>query len=427
MTKVSISEAWEKLFESHRILEVIEEKGYYEIEADTIKKYKEPRLMTKFDTTDNLPKILKINKLGILPIENGKYYIAKMNLYNRIDKSEGNVLTKEFPSYLQTLDLNNIYSESNALNIAFITGMIDDVAGEKVQLTISGRMRVGELSFGVDASNDETEKVSITVKGTQIEIDGGYEGENHVLLIEAKNRKCQNFIIRQLFYPYKFWLSKVNKNVVPVFMEYDNGLFNFFTYEFTDKNNYSSIKLVKTHTFRVMTEDSEAKKSRIIEDVHLIDDKPQFEVPFPQADSFNRIIEMIYYFNNRRLSACDVSDYFQFTRRQGNYYISAAIYLELLEKCENAGLYKLSDKALFLINNSEKSGLEVIFQQIMSHKVFNEVYRRMIKNEDEVTDAEIIQIMREFVPELTDRIEVLKRRSRTVRAWINWSRGVIFE
>ena len=72
MTKVSISEAWEKLFESHRILEVIEEKGYYEIEADTIKKYKEPRLMTKFDTTDNLPKILKINKLGILPIENGK-------------------------------------------------------------------------------------------------------------------------------------------------------------------------------------------------------------------------------------------------------------------------------------------------------------------------------------------------------------------
>jgi hypothetical protein len=76
----TISDAWEELFSRYQILEVIEQTGHYEIDADTIKQIKEPRLMTKFDSSGNLPKILRENRLGILPIENGKYFIARMNL-----------------------------------------------------------------------------------------------------------------------------------------------------------------------------------------------------------------------------------------------------------------------------------------------------------------------------------------------------------
>ena len=45
--------AWKKLFEKYDILDEISNNGYYEISADQIKEFREPRLMTKFDQKSN--------------------------------------------------------------------------------------------------------------------------------------------------------------------------------------------------------------------------------------------------------------------------------------------------------------------------------------------------------------------------------------
>ena len=60
--------AWEKLFTKYEILKRIEIDGAFHISAGQIKKFREPRLMVKFDHTVNLPRIFAKNDLAILPL-----------------------------------------------------------------------------------------------------------------------------------------------------------------------------------------------------------------------------------------------------------------------------------------------------------------------------------------------------------------------
>ena len=69
-----IEEKWEALFEKYRIREEVAAHGCFPITADQIREFKEPRLMTKFDTRESLPKVF--GRLGILPVTRGKYVIG---------------------------------------------------------------------------------------------------------------------------------------------------------------------------------------------------------------------------------------------------------------------------------------------------------------------------------------------------------------
>ena len=61
--------AWEQLFKKYDILKHIERTGQFQISSKQIKEVREPRLMSKFDHTINLPQIFSDNKLSILPVE----------------------------------------------------------------------------------------------------------------------------------------------------------------------------------------------------------------------------------------------------------------------------------------------------------------------------------------------------------------------
>ena len=49
---LSVDEAWEKLLEKYDIVKKIEEDGIFHIEASQIKEFKEPRLMSKWDSSE---------------------------------------------------------------------------------------------------------------------------------------------------------------------------------------------------------------------------------------------------------------------------------------------------------------------------------------------------------------------------------------
>ena len=52
------NKAWNDLFEKYNIIDAIEVNGFFEITADQIKESgREPRLMTKFDSSENLPSV----------------------------------------------------------------------------------------------------------------------------------------------------------------------------------------------------------------------------------------------------------------------------------------------------------------------------------------------------------------------------------
>ena len=70
-----IDDKWKLLFDRYDIEKKVSESGPFYITADQIREYKEPRLMTKFDTRESLPSVFG-SRLGILPVTRGTYVIG---------------------------------------------------------------------------------------------------------------------------------------------------------------------------------------------------------------------------------------------------------------------------------------------------------------------------------------------------------------
>ena len=96
-TKVStiktskLNEAWGKAMESADldILKNIRKKGKVEIMAAKLKEIanREPRLMVKFDSKEQLPEIFKQENLGILPFSRKGYVVSQVELFQDLPKN----------------------------------------------------------------------------------------------------------------------------------------------------------------------------------------------------------------------------------------------------------------------------------------------------------------------------------------------------
>ena len=142
--------AWEILFDRHKILQNVQQNGFFEIKDKEIKKEREPRLMAKFDHYSNLPKLFKDNGLSILPISRSSYIIGEFDVYEKVNYNQKlKPIQVSFPSDITTIDPTNLYSESSALHCAHVTGMMEDILGEQSFQTISGRMSSKELTLKI--------------------------------------------------------------------------------------------------------------------------------------------------------------------------------------------------------------------------------------------------------------------------------------
>ncbi len=115
---------------------------------------------------------------------------------------------------------------------------------ESLVLTIRGRKYTPEFSFSVN-------NFKITTKSVQTEVDAGYEGKNQVVLVEAKNSKSSNTIIRQLFYPYKQWKQYTKQDVKCLFFEKRGDIFYIWEFIFNDENDYNSILLSRSARYKI--------------------------------------------------------------------------------------------------------------------------------------------------------------------------------
>ena len=95
--------------------------------------------------------------------------------------------------------------------------ILDDIIGEKI---IYGPIAGGRHRCKFDTIiNNEY----IKIKGSQYETDGCYETENYVCIIEAKSIDCDDFNIRQLYYPFQEVYKKVgNKKKIICLFIYKN-------------------------------------------------------------------------------------------------------------------------------------------------------------------------------------------------------------
>ncbi len=411
--------AWNKLFEKYEIAENIEKKGSVIINSSSINKYREARLMTKFDYRSQLPKIFARNNYSILPISRGGYIISDFETFKDFETNEIEITKINFPNFLESIDYNNITSESAALNCAYVSGIIQDfVQEEELKPTLNGRMSSLSFNFNI---NTQSKPINIKVNNSQIEIDGGYEGVNSLTLIEAKNSISSDFLVRQMYYPFRLWSNKIQKRVRPVFLTYSNGIFHFREYLFQEPTHYNSLKLIREKKYAIREGAIHRELIRkLVEQVKIIKEP---EVPFPQADSFERVVNLCELLHeNGFLNRGDITTNYDFNVRQTNYYTDAGRYLGLIGKKKESGevTYFLTKEGKSLFNLSIASRQEKFIELILSHLAFNNTLKLYFKKAELPGRAEIIAIMKASGLYHVDAESTFARRSSTVLSWINW-------
>jgi hypothetical protein len=419
--------AWEQLFSKYDILNQVESNGRFGISATQIKEFREPRLMAKFDHTINLPQIFAENKLAILPITRGDYIISHLNAYHKFEPDTAQITRVSLPTYIQSLDCNNVSSEAIALNCAVAAGIVAEfLEDEEILSTVSGRMGSGSFEFNIENSINGT-PCHIEVNNSQIEIDAAYEGIKSLALFEAKRDLSEDFLIRQLYYPYRVWKSRVTKAVRPLFLVYSNGIYRLYEYMFQEPNDYSSLVLIKQKNYSV--EDIAITVADIQSILNSTIYVQEPEIPFPQADTFERVINICELLNAQELSRNDVTEQYAFDARQTNYYTDAARYIGLLEKRKESGspIYSLSEAGTKILNMNLKQRQLAYCSCILSHKAFAETLKNYFSIGVMPLTNDIMQIMKNSNLYKVGSDSTFERRSSTIKGWLNWILGLIDE
>lgn len=412
--------AWKEIDRKTNLIQKIKESGEFKISSSKIKELsnREPRLMAKFDHSENRPEIFKENNISILPIAWYDYLLLEFNSYADIEYSD-NKISKDFKilKEYESLDINNVTSEDNAIVIADISKILSAFLEDDIKLTARGKFGTGKFNFKVKTLSGEK---TINVRNTGAELDAGFEGERFYIL-EAKLSKIDDFNIRQLYYPYRYWQNKITKEVVPIFFTYSDGVYSFWEYRFEEEDDFNSLTLLKHSNF-IFQEEKHTIDSSIFNIKEFVESDPE-GIPFPQADDFEKVINIIELVNSGVNTKEDFADYFSFEPRQADYYFNATRYLELVYL--ESGLIYLTKLGGDLLKMTRSKRHENLIKQILKHKVFYDTYKTMEAKDTNI--VEVVEIMRKNSVLKGNSIETLKRRAQTIISWCQWIKEKIQE
>lgn len=420
-----IETAWNDLFAQYDIVERVRHDGRFPISADQIKKptKQEPRLMAKFDHRDALPKVFKDNNLGILPVARGDYLIGPFNLFFELPQPNEAVPLKRavLPSCVSSISPTDISSETIALNCAFDSKILHQFLGEeRLFPTLSGRM--GSSCFDFRISDQTGTIVSpISVNGAQIEVDAAYEGEHSLTLFEAKMNLGKDFVVRQLYYPFRHFQSlSTGKTIRTVFFTYSGGLFYLAEYAFENQQDYNSVTLIRNE--RYCLDGHSLSKADLY---YLLDTtiaNPEPNVPFPQADTLARVVNLCERLAEGEMMIQDFVSMYGLTDRQAYYYFDSLVYLGYAKHVGGRGSpFTITEQGRHFVLMERGQRNRSLMMNILRHEAFRRTLQ-MSLNSGSVPDLETIRdILRETNPNLgRPDSDTFRRRTRTVRNWIRW-------
>jgi len=357
--------AWFELFEKFKIPQAVKSSGYFDITSEQIKSTKskrEPRLMCKMDFKQSVPKPFKDNGLSILAIKNGIYRIAKTTPFFEIDLARINsvkVIDFELPSFIETLHFESITSESQALDAAVASGMLNKLLSEKSFLTVRGRRYSTEMEL-ILPRDGTSEFQTYNIASVQIEVDGGYEGKTKLALIEAKMGTADNMNMRQLLYPHFHFMAQTKKELMTYVMFYETGsLFTFIPMKI--KNNVPSLDYSETVRYRLL-ETKEAAAPQIIPKDKIVLLSPGHGAPFPQADDFEKVLFGYFKVAENEGTEEEIFSELAIVPRQYNYYFNAMRWLGLVEKDGRGKPIRLTELGQNLLSLGELDRLSSILE-----------------------------------------------------------------
>lgn len=397
----SNAEGWREIFSKLPIVETVDKTGFFDITADQIKAIarREPRLMAKIDFRERLPPVMSQHGLAMLAISNGTYRIGRFDPFIPIQPANAKPPQRAlFPKGFLTLNPGDLAHESAALDAALLSGVLAQVFGETVALTIRGRTRKVPFRFALSG-------IDIPVDGVQIEVDGGYEGATTINLVEAKVGAFNNISVRQLLYPQLAWDAAIQggKKVRTYICLYQEPRLRFIPVLYDGKNC-----MTDHSNEQVFIIEPEAKLS-----LASIPEKPGapvpvLGVPFPQADNFETVLAMLNIVaQHEDMTKDELSVDFDLVDRQIDYYVNILRWL---------GLVKVDAATIHLTASGRRiAGLphaERIYE--LAQIIFGEpVFHQALKKGTEGVDQSL------FARWKCSK-STIGRRLQTVNAWIKY-------
>jgi hypothetical protein len=287
--------------------------------------------MSKVDHSFNLPEVFQKNKLSILTLSTSAFRIGHFDIFQPLPewKLPGDeVQTLPFPSNLETLDFKNLTGEPGVINTAYATDMLEIFCEQEIVLTVSGRMRTSDFAYSVNTLKGNPQ--TIQVNRAQMEIDAAFEGDKNFFIFEVKNHLSTDFNMRQLYYPYRTWQDRIKKKTNPVFLTFSNDVFDLYEFGFDNIADFSSASLVK-HKRYMLSHTSPKQESFVKFAKNGVGAKPKASITFPQADDFQRVVDLVSYLLEAPRTVEDLASNYDFDPRQSDYYFNAAKYLGLAE------------------------------------------------------------------------------------------------
>ncbi len=370
--------AWEQILEEVISVEKeIDKKGYCDIDSEVIKKYREPRLACKIDYRQNTPQPLQKEKLSVLAIKNGCYRLARTDPF--VDVNEKQCRGSRSPDYfllpphIKALTPQNISSESKALDAAFISGMLDDVAEDRLSPVLRGREFCKRITFSLpDKEIDRF--VDYQIEKVQVEVDGGYEGKAGIHLFEAKSGLSNNMNLRQLLYPQLHYeeLFKKQKHVKAYVMFYEQGRGYFHFYRFrSEHGNF------RFSDYRRCALEEEASLNCSWNDLRVVrvdPDKTGHGAPFPQADRIDKVFALFLKLSEREpLTKEELFSTYNIVPRQYDYYLNALRWMGLAEDVSDSKeiKYRLTSEGTRVAKKTEKEILCEMAKIVFSNDLCN--------------------------------------------------------
>jgi hypothetical protein len=414
--------AWEKYFQETLALQEIEQRGYTYVAASDLKTKgrREARLMTKLDSLASRPQVFKRNKLTIFSTKNGEYIIFKdpdKRSYFEFGDQLESIPIQQYNSRIDLKAFNSYprdqnFNEAQAIDFAFISSLIKTFTGdESIQLTIRGRSYTGNFGFHLPNTHHY-----VKVSSVQIEIDAGYEGNNAIYLIEAKAGKKKDFHIRQLYYPYLEWSNRSQKTVIPIFFVYSNG--KYYLTEFLFGKEFGDLKIVRTKSYTINESPTlPLNISKLLQQVP--EGLEPRDVPYPQADDLDKVVDTVKLIGSGVNDKAQISDFFDFTERQSDYYANAGCYLDLVQReGHHFALTQLGKEFVQLETLAKRT--EMLITQLLTRPTFRTALNLLVENNlalERIDKKDIEKIIQSH----THLARVTQdRRASTVRSWLKW-------
>ncbi len=374
---------------------------------------REPRLMTKFDTRESRPSLLR--GLTILPLSNGTYVLLKGDGYvdvpaaNRVRRWPVSAKARQ----LVTLPWDNgPASESQALDMALATGLLEEFLEESVRLTIRGRLRSPSFDFWFDG---EGHPIPLTASGVQIEVDAGLEGQQ-IHLVEAKLGARTNFHNRQLYYPFRMWQQLVpDKRVTAIFLAFSNRCFSLRRFEAVgaQADRYHGLVATKSVDYYFDEPTAIPTLEELLADTEL--QAGEAEVPFPQANDVRRVIDVIDSVAAGLVTRVEISSHYDLDDRQADYYANAATFLCLLVRSGSG--FALTERGSRFSKMRRTERIVYLMREIASKPVFRQVLEATSVS-GKLPSGERVAALIGQQAGLSGKTP--NRRAGTVLAWAKW-------